>query len=121
MAVSDGPVSSHAVVEEAADIAAAAVEVEAAAVDVVDGEEDDVGAGDEEELARVGRRMSVRWPSYQILVGRGQLTFCSKSAPLTGRVSISSCMPCHLLHAVCMIPQWVPMALSPRFMIVLLK
>jgi hypothetical protein len=23
----------------------------------------------------------------------------SKSAPLTGRASISSCMPCHLLHA----------------------
>ena len=51
----------HAVVEAAADVAAAAV-------DIVDGEEDEVGAGDDEELAGVGRRMSVRWPSYQILV-----------------------------------------------------
>jgi hypothetical protein len=45
----------------------------------------------------------------------------SKSAPLTGRSAISSCMPCHLLHAACMIPQCVAMAFSPRTITVLLK
>jgi hypothetical protein len=48
-------------------------------------------------------------------------TLASKSAPLTGRASISSCMPCHLLHAACMIPQCVPMAFSPQNITVLLK
>jgi hypothetical protein len=37
-------------------------------------------------------------------------TLHSKSAPLTGRSAISSCMSCHLLHAACMIPQCVAMA-----------
>jgi hypothetical protein len=45
----------------------------------------------------------------------------SKSAPLTGRLAISSCMPCHLLHTACMIPQCVAMAFSPRTITVLLK
>jgi hypothetical protein len=31
-------------------------------------------------------------------------TLHSKLAPLTGRSAISSCMPCYLLHAACMIP-----------------
>jgi hypothetical protein len=45
----------------------------------------------------------------------------SKSAPLTGRSVISCCMPCHLLHAACMIPQCVAMSFSPRTITVLLK
>jgi hypothetical protein len=48
-------------------------------------------------------------------------TLASKSAPLTGRASISSCMLCHLLHATCMIPQCVPLAFSPRIITILLK
>jgi hypothetical protein len=48
-------------------------------------------------------------------------TLASKSAPLTGRSAISSCMSCHLLHAACMIPQCVAMAFSPRTITILLK
>jgi hypothetical protein len=48
-------------------------------------------------------------------------TLASKSAPLTGQASISSCMLCHLLHAACMIPQYVPMAFSLWIITVLLK
>jgi hypothetical protein len=53
----------------AVDDEAAAVDVEAATVDDVDGEEAEVGAGgDDEGLAGVARRMSLRWPWYQFLV-----------------------------------------------------
>jgi hypothetical protein len=45
----------------------------------------------------------------------------AKSVPLTGRASISSCMPCHLLHVAWMIPQCVPMVFSPWIITVLLK
>jgi hypothetical protein len=48
-------------------------------------------------------------------------TLHSKSAPLTGRSDISSCMPRHQLHAACMIPQCVVMAFSPRTITILLK
>jgi hypothetical protein len=48
-------------------------------------------------------------------------TLASKSVPLTERASISSCMPCHLLHTACMIPQCVPMAFSSRIITILLK
>jgi hypothetical protein len=48
-------------------------------------------------------------------------TLASKSVPLTERSAISSCMPCHLLHAACIIPQCVAMAFPPRIITVLLK